>query len=410
MAKQTNTERPDWRRQAREIADSLAIAFILAMVIRHFVLEVFKIPTKSMQPTLLGDPWTGDKILVNKLAYDFDDPDRWDVIVFKFPDNVAKNYIKRVVGLPGERVWVRDGDLYVNGQIARKPWPVQDAMWRRCSNSGRVRAKVRGLMRDVWIADAPEYWTLEDHLFEVDARHSPYAQMLEYNLDIMAYEERHLLESRSHVPPSTTSDVMARFVLEPRALVGDARVRFIVEAVQGITNEVDQWQVLLPLAGGECLPELMRWGDLVKKGAAYRLEAGRGTLVEVCNVDRTIIVSVGGREVLRHEYDPPESKRHVYERRGFSRRAEVLLGTKGGHVRFRDPGLYVDVFYTNYPFRRAVEEPYLVKPDEFFVLGDNSANSNDSRGWEQSGGVPRSYLVGEAFLVLWPLGRMKIVR
>lgn len=410
MAKQRSNEKPDWRRQAREIADSLAIAFILAMVIRHFVLEVFKIPTKSMQPTLLGDPWTGDKILVNKLAYDFGEPDRWDVIVFKFPDNVAKNYIKRVVGLPGESLWVRDGDVYINGQIARKPWPVQDAMWRRCSDSGEVTVRESGVARRMWVADAPEYWTLEDHLFEVDARHSPYAQMLEYNHDIMAYEERQLLDSRSHVPPSTSSDVMARFVLEPRKLVGDVRARFIVEAVQGIATEVDQWQIILPLADGECLPHLKRWGDHVKKGKAYRLKAGHGTLVEVCNVDRTILVRLGGREVLRHEYDPPASKRYLYQKRGFSRRAEVLIGSKGGHVLFRDPGLYVDVFYTNYPFKRAVEEPYLVKDDEFFVLGDNSANSNDSRGWDKSGGVPRSYLVGEAFLVLWPLGRMGIVR
>jgi len=70
-----NEEEPrDLRRQVREIADSLAIAFILAMIIRHYVLEVFKIPTKSMEPTLLGDPWTGDKILVNKFSYDFRDP------------------------------------------------------------------------------------------------------------------------------------------------------------------------------------------------------------------------------------------------------------------------------------------------------------------------------------------------
>ena len=110
MAKNNGRPKHDWRRQAREIADSLAIAFILAMVIRHFVLEVFKIPTKSMQPTLLGDPWTGDKILVNKFAYDFRDPDRWDVVVFKFPDDTSRNYIKRVVALPGERVHVRDGE------------------------------------------------------------------------------------------------------------------------------------------------------------------------------------------------------------------------------------------------------------------------------------------------------------
>ncbi len=398
MAKNNHSDKPDWRRQAREIADSLAIAFILAMVIRHFVLEVFKIPTKSMQPTLLGDPWTGDKILVNKLAYDFRDPERWDIIVFKFPDNVAKNYIKRLVGLPGESIWVREGDLYIDDAIVRKPWPVQSALWRRCSSSGTARS---------WRADAEEYWELADGAFEADAQHADDPQFIEYGREIVAYEERQLRESHSHISPTSTSDVMARFALEPRKLAGDARVKFVVETVHGIAEEVDQWTVRLPLAEGECLPELFRWRSLEERGTPYRLEAGKAVRVEVCNVDLTIIVRIDGHDVLRHPYEP---KSHLFGRRGFARRTQVLVGTKQGHVVFHKPSLYVDVYYTNYPFARAVEAPYQIQADEFFVLGDNSCNSNDSRGWGKSGGVPRSYLVGEAFLVLWPLGRMKLVR
>ncbi len=117
-------------RTIREYAESLAIAFVLAMIIRHYVVEAFKIPTGSMEPTLMGDPAEGDKILVSKFMYDVSKPERWDVFVFKFPEDLEKNYIKRLVGLPGETLYIKHGDLYVDGHIARKPPKVQNGLWR----------------------------------------------------------------------------------------------------------------------------------------------------------------------------------------------------------------------------------------------------------------------------------------
>ncbi len=107
----------------REYLDTLVIAIILALVIRTFVVQAFKIPSGSMIPTLL----IGDHILVNKFIYGvklpFTDivvipitvPERGDVIVFRFPKDESKDFIKRVVGVPGDKVEVRDKVLYVNG-------------------------------------------------------------------------------------------------------------------------------------------------------------------------------------------------------------------------------------------------------------------------------------------------------
>ena len=400
MAKNDATpENTDWRRQAREIADSLAIAFILAMVIRHYVLEVFKIPTKSMQPTLLGDPWTGDKILVNKFAFDFADPERWDVVVFKYPDNVSKNYIKRLVGLPGETIQVRDGDVYIDNEIARKPWPVQEALWRLRPHSALAKN---------WRVDNPEAWSLKDGAFEADATGTDDAQYISYGREILGYEERDFQISHRPFVRMPTSDVMVEFRLEPQALQGDVLVDFDVETAVGMTQRVDLWRVRLPVGAGEQRPQIVRFTAPVTEGEAYTLAAGKPAVVQVCNVDRTLIVRMDGRELLRHEYEPAS---HLADWRGFERGTQVLIGCKQGHVVLRDLSLYVDVHYTRFPAKRAVHEPHTVGPDEFFVLGDNSCNSNDSRGWDTpTGGVPRRYLVGEAFLVLWPLGRMKIVR
>ncbi|NOY83357.1 MAG: signal peptidase I [Nitrospirae bacterium] len=114
--------REKWK-TIREYLDTLVIAIILALVIRTFVVQAFKIPSGSMIPTLL----IGDHILVNKFIYGvklpFTDivvipitvPERGDVIVFRFPKDESKDFIKRVVGIPGDKIEVRNKVLYVNG-------------------------------------------------------------------------------------------------------------------------------------------------------------------------------------------------------------------------------------------------------------------------------------------------------
>ncbi len=106
----------------REWVESLIIALILAMVIRIFVVEPFKIPTGSMRPTLLE----GDIILVNKFIYGaripfvnlrlpgIHKPKRGEVIVFIYPENPKKNFIKRLVALGGENVEIKNGTIYVD--------------------------------------------------------------------------------------------------------------------------------------------------------------------------------------------------------------------------------------------------------------------------------------------------------
>lgn len=106
----------------REWVESILVAFILAMVIRTFVIQAFKIPTGSMRTTLLE----GDLILVNKFIYGakvpFADlnlpalrqPNRGDVIVFIYPESPKKDFIKRLVGLPGETVEIKNGTVYIN--------------------------------------------------------------------------------------------------------------------------------------------------------------------------------------------------------------------------------------------------------------------------------------------------------
>lgn len=172
----------DWRKHAdnflwmRETIESIVVAFLLAFLFRTFEAEPFVIPTGSMAPTLLGahkdiygaktgyrfsantsgefpevqgrydddpsfvlgvidpisrypeaideytypnqDSFCGDRILVSKFVYDFSEPKRWDVIVFKYPNDAKVNYIKRLIGLPNESIRVTGGDIWAKPRTA----------------------------------------------------------------------------------------------------------------------------------------------------------------------------------------------------------------------------------------------------------------------------------------------------
>ncbi|MEC9466278.1 MAG: signal peptidase I [Myxococcota bacterium] len=119
----------------KETFQSVTLAILVALTLRAFVIEAFKIPSGSMIPTLA----IGDQIFVNKYIYgiripftatrlvEFKDPARGDVIVFICPDKPSDDYIKRVVALEGDTVELKSGVLHINGQeIARKPLGLQE--------------------------------------------------------------------------------------------------------------------------------------------------------------------------------------------------------------------------------------------------------------------------------------------
>jgi signal peptidase I len=114
----------------REYGEAILIAVILALFIRTFVVQAFKIPSGSMKPTLL----VGDHILVNKFIYGIKipflditlvpikDPDRGDIVVFKFPEDPKKDFIKRIIALPGDKVQIHNKKVFINDKSMEDPY------------------------------------------------------------------------------------------------------------------------------------------------------------------------------------------------------------------------------------------------------------------------------------------------
>lgn len=102
----------------REMVEVIVTALVLAFLIKTFVVGNFWIPSESMVPTIE----VNDKVIVTNFSYWFEGPKRGDVIVFRYPLDTKKDYIKRCIGLPGETIEFRNSKLYVNGQLVEEPY------------------------------------------------------------------------------------------------------------------------------------------------------------------------------------------------------------------------------------------------------------------------------------------------
>ena len=121
---------PTARSTSREYFESIVIAVILALFIRTWVVQAFKIPTGSMEQNLL----IGDHLLVNKFVFSptasqaehwvlpTDEVERGDIVVFKFPEDPERDFIKRVIGMPGETLEVRRKRVFINGEALAEPY------------------------------------------------------------------------------------------------------------------------------------------------------------------------------------------------------------------------------------------------------------------------------------------------
>ncbi len=165
---------PTWQQWVNGFCENWIFAFIIAMGIRHFCLEAFRIPTASMEPMLYGDPAfsKSDHVVVDKFLFRFTGPSRWDVTVFQFPqpeieplkgentdartaitadgsrlDKIMlrplmyRNFVKRAVVLPGDEFYISGGDVYLKQpdggfQVARKPESVQNELWQEVYRFG----------------------------------------------------------------------------------------------------------------------------------------------------------------------------------------------------------------------------------------------------------------------------------
>lgn len=102
----------------RDILESVAIAVVLAVIIKVFLFQNFVIPSGSMEPTL----FKGDMLYVSKISYRFSEPVRGDIVVFKYPLDPKRDFVKRIMGMPGETLEIKNSVVHINGQPVSEPF------------------------------------------------------------------------------------------------------------------------------------------------------------------------------------------------------------------------------------------------------------------------------------------------
>jgi len=120
---------------------AVAVAVVLALLVRHFIVETYKVNGESMQPTLQNS----ERLLVSKFAYRFGMPRPGQIIVFHPPLPVAEDYVKRIIAIGGQTIAMQDGQVYIDGHLQAEPY--LPASWRDHFNMGPITVP----QGDVWV-------------------------------------------------------------------------------------------------------------------------------------------------------------------------------------------------------------------------------------------------------------------
>ncbi|HED65365.1 MAG TPA: signal peptidase I [Planctomycetes bacterium] len=375
------------KRPWRENIEAMTMAVVMALFLKGFIIEAYKIPTGSMQPTLIGDERSGieDRILVDKLSYVLGDPQRWDVAVFRYPLDRSQNFVKRVVGIGPEELKIENGDLWHRPdgdrpwEILRRPKAVQGATWKRLdlsdppvSSWGPPRGETRGAA-----------WEYEGRT--IRARGPGRTAFRPKNSSIMD----HYLDGYPEAVLPYMESRRGRRGFDGFHAVGDLRLDGTVRpdgAVQeirlGLREGLRHYVFHLPgpAANADAKPRIevrldgrLPWPGqdpppTIETPSPRRLDAGRETRFAVQNIDDRLSLELDGDPLLTLDI-PPASDQS-------SSVSIELDGPGDARCDFEDLMVYRDIYYLS-------EGRWLVTIPEgsYYMLGDNTQDSSDSRAW-----------------------------
>lgn len=355
---------------ARENFEAITVAFIMALVIRCFCIEVFQIPSSSMEPTLMGgrNGGPGDRIMVTKYYYAFTPVERFDVVVFKFPLNQVKNFIKRVVGLPNEELIVDGGNVWYRKhddperrfRIGRRSLRVQDSIW------------IDAFEREEPLRDKDTFFKF----FAVSTARS--------GEDAPAWEIPAPGRIRTMEKDGRRD---SRFVLDRESVLaesGEAKLAFDLLPTAGngeFSCSVESEHGTFTLTLNKENKNTLEWTgrDTRKVGFHQGLRPGKAIRVELMAFDGMAYALIDQAVVAEIEYFTfHDEAAHVRKNR------RVTFGSEDLTWELSKLTLGRDICYAgSRHFQDGPSNALKTGPGEYVMMGDNVRNSHDSRAWTE---------------------------
>jgi len=421
----------------------------------------------------------GDRILVLKWPFNIEGrslgPARWDVIVFKDPADGVTNFIKRLAGLPNEVLMIVDGDVYTvsteklsadareqldrirhekyeqrakirhGGQLTRVPRKILDELDEKMTIARKTPAAQQALWSRVYDHDYPPQkldrnqprwasargdssgWDASNRRVRFEDRGT--------RPDYIELAGKRIIAARAYnihggdVP--VVSDVRVRFVWTPQNGEGVLRIR--LEKSRRTFWATVRMDGLVTLTESTDVPGSSASAMAFKQLAPFA--QGKSVEISFENLDYRLALKVGGEEVLTSSGDRESPAYYCPDLKSLRRMARKTpapprIYGEGGAFELSHLVVERDEYYYHDPKPQALamrwapqrgwaspESPILLREHEYFMLGDNTAASKDSRLWDQVGPhlvdrgeafqlgtVPRDQLVGKAFFVYWPSG------
>lgn len=383
------TTSPEKAHPWRDNIEAITISIVTIVLFKYFVLEAYKIPTGSMQPTLMGNEETGifDRVIVDKLSYHYRDPERFEIAVFKYPLDSSKNYIKRIVGMPGERLRIENGDLFVTPEggeetILRRSREIQNAQLKRLDTDGLWN--FQGGARDAWkvehrssgdriiavmkesggvprqaVAGFPNGTSITDDYLD------GYPEGIKDKVIDQGKNSNYYPVPDLRVAAELTADADCSRV----AIVlheGGRRYRFEFPGPAAPADE----QARIEAVGLD--PALGPDQTYAVPAAPLRLEAGDALEVEVQNLNDMLTLRVEGEDLCQLEIPPGAS-------RAESRITIEVNAPAGKGAVLDDLKIWRDIHYTVLASKQRSQ--WDIPEGHYLVLGDNTQDSSDARDW-----------------------------
>ena len=404
MSKDKKAKKPILVGPIRHNLEAFGVAILAAVLLKWFCIEAYQIPTSSMQPTLMGSNEAGvyDRILVNKLIQTVREPQRWDITVFKYPLQKNQNYVKRIVGMPNDRLAIAGGNVYqVEGDgpgakytPLRKPDDLQELMWknvyptrRDARSESKALGQIFGASPSRAAKETATGFTLEPNgkralLYfrdEVDGG------MVErvwdgYPANVAAKIREGTLGSyqEGYIPLEICPDAR----LSADVTMTQVQRAFAIE-VEVTRPDLGKLVYALVIEAGKGRVEVRDANKQLGASEPFDVEiaAGVTTNLSFAHVDDRLLAWRDGAELVRWDCEAWACRRGCEldgSRPVPGRKVTPQLVCKGkGQVRFENVRIDRDQHYASDKNPDIIEVP----DGHYYMLGDNVRQSIDSRGW-----------------------------